>query len=66
MPPSKSLHADTFDLSEMATIKVIVVPVGHQKKDSFQSHFSHFQKYSTLSLAELTPPDSKTGTNSVE
>ena len=62
-PPTrpKSLLEDTYDLSQMATIKVIIVPICPQKKSTFQSYVGHFKKFATLALAELTPPDSQTG-----
>lgn len=57
----QSQFQDTYDLTGFATVKILVVPVSPQKKESFSNYFNILNKFSDISLAELTPPDSKTG-----
>jgi hypothetical protein len=56
----KSLQ-DTHDLTELAKLKIIVVPISPQKKEDFDSYLTILQKFASLSLSELTPPDSQAG-----
>ena len=49
------------NLTDFARIKILVLPISPQKQSNFDNYFSVLSKFSSISLAELTPPDSKTG-----
>ena len=52
---------DTHDLTEFAKLKIIVVPITPQKRDNFDSNLAILKKFASVSLSELTPPDSQAG-----
>ncbi|KAJ3364329.1 hypothetical protein HDU91_002647 [Kappamyces sp. JEL0680] len=51
---------DTNDLLEKTQLKIIVVPISPLTKADFLVYLGLLKQFSTVSLAELTPPDSKT------
>ena len=56
------LHSED-DLLQRSKLKILVVPISPISKKDFTKYLQLLKPFSAVSLAELTPPDSKTGCN---